>query len=259
MHSSLSTGPAHFDTFGRYISREKQVRLTTADRAAPFRSKPSSMSLSARSYSHKTMSVYGGAGGRGTRISSSQPSYLATSGGFNLADGLDLHVGANEKATMQNLNDRLASYLEKVRNLEKENERLDKQIREWYQSRVVTSHDYTSFFVTIDDLKDKVRRVSFTPASELNLSSDLCPRQLLSHCHSSVIAVRGALSTSCLTSFRPHFLLFTQTPSTVFVSACILIVFASFCSFCRSALPPSSTPKQSWTLTTQSWLLMISR
>lgn len=139
--------------------------LTTADRAAPFRSKPSSMSFSNRSYSHKTMSVYGGAGGHGTRISSSQPSYLATSGGFNLADGLDLHVGANEKATMQNLNDRLASYLEKVRNLEKENDRLDKQIREWYQSRVITSHDYTSFFVTIDDLKDKVRRVSFTPVS----------------------------------------------------------------------------------------------
>uniref|UniRef100_H2S5B4 Keratin, type I cytoskeletal 13-like n=2 Tax=Takifugu rubripes TaxID=31033 RepID=H2S5B4_TAKRU len=157
MHSSLSTGPAHFDTFGRYISREKQVMLTTADRASPFRSKPSSMSFSNISYSHKTMSVYGGAGGRGTRISSSQPSYLATSGGFNLADGLDLHVGANEKATMQNLNDRLASYLKKVRSLEKENDRLDKQIREWYQSRVITSHDYTSFFVTIDDLKDKIR------------------------------------------------------------------------------------------------------
>lgn len=115
------------------------------------------MSFSSRSYSHKTMSVYGGAGGLGTRISSS---HSATSGGFNLADGLDLHVGANEKATMQNLNDRLASYLKKVRSLEKENDRLDKQIREWYQSRVITSHDYTSFFVTIDDLKDKVRLYS---------------------------------------------------------------------------------------------------
>lgn len=112
------------------------------------------MSLRSRSYSQKTMSVYGGAGGSGTRISTA---YAPASGGFNLADGLDLHVGANEKATMQNLNDRLASYLEKVRNLEKENDRLDKQIREWYQSRVVTTHDYTHYFAIIDDLKDKVR------------------------------------------------------------------------------------------------------
>uniref|UniRef100_A0A3B5AVP4 Keratin, type I cytoskeletal 13-like n=1 Tax=Stegastes partitus TaxID=144197 RepID=A0A3B5AVP4_9TELE len=113
------------------------------------------MSFNTRSYGQKTMSVYGGAGGRGTRISTSQMSYAPTPGGFNLADGLDLHVGANEKATMQNLNDRLASYLEKVRTLEKENDRLDKQIRDWYQSRTVISHDYTSYFVTIEDLKDK--------------------------------------------------------------------------------------------------------
>ncbi|XP_040002100.1 keratin 98 [Xiphias gladius] len=118
------------------------------------------MSFSNRSYSQKTMSVYGGAGGRGTRISSSQMSYGPSSGGFNLADGLDLHVGANEKATMQNLNDRLASYLEKVRSLEKENDSLDKKIREWYQSRTVISHDYTSYFAIIDDLKDKIRIAS---------------------------------------------------------------------------------------------------
>ncbi|XP_034400908.1 keratin 98 [Cyclopterus lumpus] len=116
--------------------------------------------MSFRSYSQNTMSVYGGAGGRGTRISSSQQSYRPSSGGFDLADGLDLHVGANEKATMQNLNDRLSSYLDKVRTLEKENDRLDKQIRDWYQSRTVISHDYTSYFATIDDLKDKIRIAS---------------------------------------------------------------------------------------------------
>jgi len=129
------------------------------------------MSFSSRSYGQRTLSVYGGAGGRGTRISSAQAplsfssqassySSAAAGGGFNLADGLDLHVGANEKATLINLNDRLASYLEKVRSLEKENEKLDKQIREWYQNKTVISHDYSAYFVTIDDLKDKIRIAS---------------------------------------------------------------------------------------------------
>merc|ERR1739838_36453 len=128
---------------------------------------PLTMSFSSRSYGQRTLSVYGGAGGRGTRISSAQApvafgsqtsSY--SSGGFNLADGLDLHVGANEKTTLINLNDRLASSLEKVRSLEKENEKLDKQIREWYQNKTVISHDYSAYFVTIDDLKDKIRVAS---------------------------------------------------------------------------------------------------
>ncbi|KAL6110472.1 uncharacterized protein ACO6RY_19545 [Pungitius sinensis] len=114
------------------------------------------MSLSRKMYSQNTMSVYGGAGGRGTRISSAQQYHGQSSGGFHLADGLDLHVGGNEKATMQNLNDRLASYLEKVRTLEKENDRLDKQIREWYLSKTVVSHDYSSYFTVIEDLKDKI-------------------------------------------------------------------------------------------------------
>ncbi|XP_056265102.1 keratin 98 [Pseudoliparis swirei] len=122
------------------------------------------MSFSSRSYGQRTMSVHGGAGGRGTRISSSQQQNFGPSsysaGGFNLADGLDLHVGANEKATMQNLNDRLSSYLEKVRTLEKENDTLERQIREWYEKRAVISHDYSKYFATIEDLKDKIRLAS---------------------------------------------------------------------------------------------------
>ncbi|XP_037545613.1 keratin, type I cytoskeletal 13 [Nematolebias whitei] len=118
------------------------------------------MSFSSRSYSqaigHKTMSVYGGAGGRGTRVSSSQMSYGPFLGLGN-TEGLDLHVDANEKTTLQNLNDRLASYLEKVHKLEKENQRLEKQIREWYESKTVVTLDYSHYFATIQELQDKIR------------------------------------------------------------------------------------------------------
>ena len=58
---------------------------------------------------------------------------------------------------MQFLNDRLASYLEKVRQLERENAELESRIREWYESQVpYICPDYQSYFKTIEELQQKV-------------------------------------------------------------------------------------------------------
>ncbi|XP_015239803.1 PREDICTED: keratin, type I cytoskeletal 50 kDa-like [Cyprinodon variegatus] len=121
------------------------------------------MSFTSRSYRQgsirQTLSVYGGAGGRDTRISTSQIGGSQYLNGFGLTDGLDLdlHVDANEKFMLQNLNDRLASYIQKVHSMEKENERLEKQIKEWYSSKTVITRDYSSYFATIADLQNKIR------------------------------------------------------------------------------------------------------
>ncbi|XP_029877554.1 keratin, type I cytoskeletal 15-like [Aquila chrysaetos chrysaetos] len=76
-------------------------------------------------------------------------------GGFGGGDGL---LSGNEKITMQNLNDRLASYLDKVRALEAANSDLEIKIRDWYQKQAPTSpaRDYSNYYKIIEDLRDKI-------------------------------------------------------------------------------------------------------
>ncbi|XP_008504002.2 keratin, type I cytoskeletal 19 [Calypte anna] len=79
-----------------------------------------------------------------------------TRAGAGCSDGI--LFANNEKATMQNLNDRLASYLEKVRLLEGDNADLECKIREWY-AKVGPScepRDYTCFHKEIEDLQSQI-------------------------------------------------------------------------------------------------------
>lgn len=78
-------------------------------------------------------------------------------GGFGMYNDAPL-IACDEKMTMQNLNDRLASYLDKVRCLEEENSELECKIREWYdrQGPVCDPKDYTCFYQQIEDLKNQV-------------------------------------------------------------------------------------------------------
>ncbi|XP_055759643.1 keratin, type I cytoskeletal 13-like isoform X2 [Salvelinus fontinalis] len=108
-------------------------------------------------------SVYGGAGGSGVRISSSSFGSGGGGGGYGfgmggVGDGADLHVSANEKATMQNPNDRLSTYLEKVRSLEAANGELELKIRQFVESKTSPStRDYSGFYATIADLQEKIQ------------------------------------------------------------------------------------------------------
>ncbi|KAK2110806.1 Keratin, type I cytoskeletal 15 [Saguinus oedipus] len=112
-------------------------------------------------------------------------------GGFGGGDGGLL--SGNEKITMQNLNDRLASYLDKVRALEEANADLEVKIRDWYQKQAPTSpeRDYSHYFKTIEELRDKVSpqmskrgeqvagalHMPLTSASLLTRENPFLPRQ----------------------------------------------------------------------------------
>ncbi|KAL1763553.1 keratin, type I cuticular Ha4, partial [Sigmodon hispidus] len=63
----------------------------------------------------------------------------------------------NEKETMQFLNDRLASYLEKVRQLERENAELESRIQERNQQQdPLVCPAYQAYFRTIEELQQKI-------------------------------------------------------------------------------------------------------
>ncbi|XP_068023051.1 keratin, type I cytoskeletal 20-like [Melanerpes formicivorus] len=101
-------------------------------------------------------SVYGGAGGSGTRISSGSRQGLAGSLQLSIT-GSDVLLAGTEKSTMQNLNDRLASYLERVRSLEKANSLLERQITEWYEKNSLgVRQDHSPYFKTIEELQSQI-------------------------------------------------------------------------------------------------------
>uniref|UniRef100_A0A4W2IQI9 Keratin 12 n=1 Tax=Bos indicus x Bos taurus TaxID=30522 RepID=A0A4W2IQI9_BOBOX len=106
---------------------------------------------------------YGGAGGGG--FGGLGIGFGGSSGGGSLGilPGIDGGlISGSEKETMKNLNDRLASYLDKVRALEEANTDLETKIREWYETRGSgtgdpgSQNDYSKYYPLIEDLRNKI-------------------------------------------------------------------------------------------------------
>ncbi|XP_054896932.1 keratin, type I cytoskeletal 19-like [Poeciliopsis prolifica] len=140
---------------------------------------PSVVTKQTRSYTssaapHKAHSVSGLSFRGGNRISSSTSRKVSSGFGgmggcFDLSNALDQSsISLNEKATMQNLNDRLANYLEKVRSLEKANAKLELQIREYYEKKgPAAERDYSQYWTIINGLKDKINGATIENANIL--------------------------------------------------------------------------------------------
>uniref|UniRef100_A0A8C5LC03 Keratin 24 n=1 Tax=Jaculus jaculus TaxID=51337 RepID=A0A8C5LC03_JACJA len=85
-----------------------------------------------------------------------------TGGGLGGGVGNGGLFSGNGKQTMQNLNDRLANYLDKVRTLEDANTDLEGKIQGWYEKHGPGStdggseRDYSKYYKTIEDLKNQI-------------------------------------------------------------------------------------------------------
>uniref|UniRef100_A0A670ZU34 Keratin, type I cytoskeletal 14 n=1 Tax=Pseudonaja textilis TaxID=8673 RepID=A0A670ZU34_PSETE len=122
------------------------------------------ISVSSSRYSSGVGNALGGGYG-GSNYCSSYGGGFGTGFGANLGMGFsggsvvsgDVLLTGGEKQTMQNLNDRLANYLDKVRALEEANTNLEIKINEWYQKQApAPDRDYSHYFRTIEDLKTSI-------------------------------------------------------------------------------------------------------
>ncbi|AWP09231.1 putative keratin type I cytoskeletal 18-like [Scophthalmus maximus] len=147
----------------------KTSKQTTYSMRSSTSGRPAAVSVSRTSAPvYRASSLHGGAGGSRISISSGFRSGLGAGmsvgsgvGGFSnsvqvSSSGNSGDIMGNEKFAMQNLNDRLANYLETVRNLEQANQKLEIKIKEALEKSGPDFRDYSKYQAILDDLRRKV-------------------------------------------------------------------------------------------------------
>ncbi|XP_049894319.1 keratin, type I cytoskeletal 18-like [Epinephelus moara] len=150
--------------------------------------RPSHVSMTRSTPQYRSFSVHGGPGAVDrSRISSASTSFLrssapiSSSSAFRVSSGVGSGMGSgfggagasmatgggagagagagimgNERGAMQNLNDRLANYLETVRNLEQANKDLEMKIKEALERGGPDMRDYSKYEPIIEDLRRQI-------------------------------------------------------------------------------------------------------
>uniref|UniRef100_A0A8D2LC05 IF rod domain-containing protein n=1 Tax=Varanus komodoensis TaxID=61221 RepID=A0A8D2LC05_VARKO len=89
--------------------------------------------------------------------------------GGGVCGGFGGGAGFGGGETMQNLNNRLANYLDKVRSLEEANAELERKIRYWYEKNGPGApgviRDYSKYHQIIDDLRNQILHVTVDNAN----------------------------------------------------------------------------------------------
>ncbi|XP_072538138.1 neurofilament medium chain b [Salminus brasiliensis] len=128
-----------------------------------FRSSPSSTTMRSHPWS-KTKPVISVSFKRATNVPISRAyNYSALSPPDSLEFGSALngeHARSNEKEQLQGLNDRFASYIDKVRYLEEQNRQLEAEIQALRQQKLSQSHLSDAYEQEINDLRSTLEQLS---------------------------------------------------------------------------------------------------